>query len=683
MHKLEQPHNILILSPWVRSIILVTHLLLVCCVSVIAQNDKIAQLRRSINTHNNKDTVWVDQVNQLSWEFSSSRPDSSRYYAQLALAQAERLGFYKGMARAYNLLGVIAINAGREQEAHQLNDRALPLAKMSGDSFILSVVLNDLAIIYHSKNQSELSSAYYLQSLDYTPRNDTIGRVYTNGNIALLYMELGHNHLAEKYLASALKASNISKDPYILEVYKSIECEYYQLAGDHEKALQSIQEAYDIAYRHGHYTRAIRFLCKEARQYLGIGQHERALSVLEQARVLAQTQGCTVGNEWIEKDMMEVLQATARHEAVISLGRSQAAGMDSSSFDLVRMAQFHDLMADSYAALGNYELAFQHQHHVEALKDSIYQSEISQAVAELETKYQLEKKDKENEILRESRQRDAERIKNHKQINTALAIIVFLASVIMVLIFLALRQKSVYSTNLEEEVQLKTADLKARNEELEGFAYIVSHDFKEPMRNIVSFINLIERKEGKNLSEETTTYFSFVQKSARQLYALTDDVLRFSRVGKTQVELQPVDLQEVMDNISNNLQLMVEEKKAAIHYQKLPTIETSQSHIFLVLKNLIENGLIYNKSEQPMVKVSYQRKADRHQIRVQDNGIGIPVEYREKIFKMFIRLHNRQDFAGTGIGLAIVKKLVNGINGTIRVENGTEGMSTSFCVEFP
>lgn len=683
MHQLEHAHIIRKLALSGRSLLLTAFLLLVCGVSAIAQNDKIAQLRQAINTHNKRDTSWVDQVNQLSWEFSSSNPDSSRYYAELALAQAEQLDFPKGMARAYNLLGVLAINAGREQEAHRLNDMALPLAKMSGDSFVLSVVLNDLAIIYHSKNQSELSSAYYLQSLDYTPQNDTIGRVYTNGNIALLYMELGHDQLAEKYLKNALVASNVSKDPYILEVYKSIECNYFQLAGDHQKALQSIQKAYDIAVEHGHYTRAIRFRCKGAKQYLSIGQHEMALEMLKQARTLAQTHDCTEGNEWIEKDMMEVLQDIGRHEEVIRLGRSQSAEIDSSSFQPVDIVQFHNLMADSYAALGSYALALQHQRKLETLKDNIYKSEISRAVAELETKYQLEKKDKENQLLRESRQRDAERIKNHKQINTALGVIIFLAVMIMVLIFLALRQKSVYSKNLEEEVQLKTADLKARNEELEGFAYIVSHDFKEPMRNIVSFINLIERREGKNLSEETSTYFSFVQKSARQLYALTDDVLRFSKVGKTEVEFKPVDLQEVMDNISNNLKLMVEERQAEIRYQNLPTIEASQSHIFLILKNLIENGLVYNKSERPIVDISYQKNGDLHTISVQDNGIGIPEEYREKIFKMFIRLHNRKDFVGTGIGLAIVKKLVNGINGNIRVEDGTNGMSTSFCLEFP
>ncbi|MCB0630205.1 MAG: ATP-binding protein [Saprospiraceae bacterium] len=668
-----------------RSILLTTlvlFLLLAGSQPIAAQQNKISQLHQTINTLEKKDTFWVDQVNQLSWEFSNTRPDSCTEYANQALHQAKALHYLKGMARAYNLLGVVAINDGRNQEAHRLNDLALPLARMSGDSFVVSVVLNDLAIIYHAQKQLERSIDYYLQSLDYVPQYDTIGRVYTNGNIALLYLELGYRDIGKKFLEAALNTSNIAADPYVMEVYKSIESDYYQLGGEQQQALRSIQEAYDIAYRHQHYAKAVDYLCDEARQYLRMGRQERALNVLHQALELKLPQQLPDAGKWIEMNIMEVLLSRDRNEEVIQLGESQLMRIDSAELDLIDLAKYHELMAKAYSGTGDFKKAFQHHCELKIFQDSLYKSDISKAVAEMEVQHELEEKDAENLALRELQQRDAERLKNHKQINVALGIIILLSIIIVALITYALFQKSARSSSLEKEVRLKTADLLARNEELEGFTHIVSHDFKEPMRNIVSFVNLIERKED-NLSDDTRTYFSYVQKSARQLYSLVDDVLQFSKISNTRSDHKPVNLQQVMENISLNLKLLINEKNATLQYSELPIIDASQTHLFLILKNLIENGLVYNRSEHPVVKVTYRKKDDLHEICIEDNGLGIPQEYRDKVFKMFFRLYNREEFASTGMGLAIVKKLVEGINGKIHIEDGSETMNTSFCLEFP
>jgi signal transduction histidine kinase len=647
------------------------------------QPNRITELRQMINLLQQKDTFWVDQVNQLSWEFSNSEPDSSRVYAQQALEQAKILSYPKGMARAYNLLGVLALNNGRNQEGHQLNEQALPLAYASGDSFVISVVLNDLATTYDSRHQLDQSIHYYLLSLDYIPHYDTIGRVYTNGNIALLYLELGHKTIGKKYLEAALKTSNISGDPYVIEVYKSIESQYYALAGEHKKALSSIQEAYQIAYRYQHYAKALGYLCTEAQQFITMKRYERALNVLHQARELKEAYALPdAADQWIEKSMMHVLINTGRPEEVIQLGASQLVKIDSSNFSLMELADFHNLMSRAYAGTGDYKNAYRYQCEVELLRDSIYKHEISLTAAELEVQYQLEKKEAENEALRTLQQRDAERLKNQKQITVAMGAIIFLSIVIVLLITYAFWQKSGVSAILEKEVQRKTADLQARNEELERFAHIVSHDFKEPMRNIVSFVNLIERREDK-LSSDTQTYFTYIQRSVRQLYSLVDDVLQFSRIDKTRLDHQAVDLQQVTDNICHNLQLLIQEKQAVLQYHGLPTINASQAHLFLILKNLIENGLVYNKSDHPMIRIAYQKNGELHQIIVQDNGLGIPPEYRDKVFKMFFRLHNRQEFAGTGMGLAIVKKLTDSIYGRISIQDGSADMSTSFCLEFP
>lgn len=229
-------------------------------------------------------------------------------------------------------------------------------------------------------------------------------------------------------------------------------------------------------------------------------------------------------------------------------------------------------------------------------------------------------------------------------------------------------------------IEAKNTELLNANKELESFAYATSHDLRSPLRNIVSFIDLFNYREGKTLSEKGKEYLGFIRGSARQMNQLVSDILRHASLN-TEELIEAVDLNEVIKKVAENL-LSTKDGETNIKIEFLPTIKVNRVKMELLFQNLIENGIKYNKELVPEVKVGIERN-DRHfLISIKDNGIGIEKEYHSKIFEMFKRLHGQGEYNGTGIGLATCKKIVENYNGDISVKEGLK-KGTEFIIKFP
>jgi signal transduction histidine kinase len=232
-------------------------------------------------------------------------------------------------------------------------------------------------------------------------------------------------------------------------------------------------------------------------------------------------------------------------------------------------------------------------------------------------------------------------------------------------------------TNEQSNIQLKSV-----NGELERFAHSASHDLKSPLRTIVSFLNIIERKINKKEYNDLDEYIQFAKKGGEQMNSLVNDILQFSTVGADQkIPTEEVDLNEVFSTVDHQLMSVIEEKNAILTSEKLPTLDVNKMLITILFQNLIENGLKYNKSEQPKVEIKYQIVDNRHQISFIDNGIGISKEYHEKIFDLFYRLHSVESYQGTGMGLAICKKIVTQMNGEMHIQSEI-GVGSTFILSF-
>jgi PAS domain S-box-containing protein len=231
---------------------------------------------------------------------------------------------------------------------------------------------------------------------------------------------------------------------------------------------------------------------------------------------------------------------------------------------------------------------------------------------------------------------------------------------------------------LELELEQKVQELATSNHELEQFAYIASHDLQEPLRMIDSFLSLLEKRYNHKLDSKAKQYIYFAVDGARRMRQVILALMDFSGVGKEQDPLRHFELTEVLEETLALNRQLIHEKNARIEYKDLPALTSQRTGVQQVLKNLIENALKYSHSDhQPVIKIQAIKHPTEWEITVEDNGIGISPKYHEKIFIIFQRLHLRHEYSGTGIGLAIVKKIVEGMGGKIWVDS-EEGSGSTF-----
>ena len=245
--------------------------------------------------------------------------------------------------------------------------------------------------------------------------------------------------------------------------------------------------------------------------------------------------------------------------------------------------------------------------------------------------------------------------------------------------------------------ELYQQKLKQSNENLERFAYVSSHDLQEPLRKIQSFGDMLSRKHGTQLNEDGRDLIRRMQEAAGRMQALIQDLLAYSRVSSRHDGFQPVDLNGLLRDVLHDLDVVIHEKHARVQISPMPTLQGDPLQLRQLVQNLLSNALKFSRPDAvPVVKVGYRIITDKsvcesvgvsaetacHEITVSDNGIGFEQQYAERIFEAFQRLHGRGDYAGTGIGLAIVKKVVENHRGGVSVTS-TPGEGTTFRVYLP
>lgn len=252
------------------------------------------------------------------------------------------------------------------------------------------------------------------------------------------------------------------------------------------------------------------------------------------------------------------------------------------------------------------------------------------------------------------------------------------------------------SEQLEIRVQERTKELQNSNNELAQFAYVASHDLQEPLRKIITFIQLLQR-DVKYVNEKSKGYLEKIANSAQRMSTLIKDILNFSQLSHASEVFKMVDLNESLNSILNDFELLIQQKNAVIKSNNLPVLQAIPMQINQLFYNLISNSLKFvNEEQQPIVNITSRllTKAEVaqipelnptlsfYEIRFSDNGIGFDQKYAEQIFTIFQRLNNRQSFSGTGIGLALCKKIVMNHNGYI-MASSKENHGSNFTVLLP
>jgi PAS domain S-box-containing protein len=235
----------------------------------------------------------------------------------------------------------------------------------------------------------------------------------------------------------------------------------------------------------------------------------------------------------------------------------------------------------------------------------------------------------------------------------------------------------------ERELARRAEALARSNAELEQFAYVASHDLQEPLRTVASYTQLIARRQGEQGDPRSAEYAAFITTGVRQMQELIEDLLAYSRVGRRGQTPEPVDLNAVMKAVLANLAAAMADSKGEVAFEPLPTVPGFEAQLTQLLQNLVGNALKYHSEAPPRVRVSCRSAPGGWQISVADNGIGIDAAHFEKIFVIFQRLHSRDRYSGTGIGLALCRKIVNLHGGHIWVDSAGPGKGSTFRFTLP
>jgi PAS domain S-box-containing protein len=236
---------------------------------------------------------------------------------------------------------------------------------------------------------------------------------------------------------------------------------------------------------------------------------------------------------------------------------------------------------------------------------------------------------------------------------------------------------------LDQELENRAERLERINAELQDFAYIASHDLSEPLRMITSYLQLLQRRYQGQLDETADEFIHYAVDGAERMKSLIDDLLQYSRIGSAEVQRLPVDADAVLDGVLRSLEGAILERSATITHGPLGTVRADATQLGQLLQNLVANAIKFARPDVPAdVRIERVDEPRDWHIVVRDNGIGIEERYAERIFKMFGRLHGREEYEGTGIGLAICRRITDRHGGSIWVES-TPGSGSAFHVSIP
>lgn len=231
---------------------------------------------------------------------------------------------------------------------------------------------------------------------------------------------------------------------------------------------------------------------------------------------------------------------------------------------------------------------------------------------------------------------------------------------------------------LNNRLKKRAEELVNSNVELERFAYVASHDLQEPLRMVTSFLQLFKKRYEGKIDETADQYIHFAVDGAERMKILIMDLLEYSRVGSSAEVFREIDLNNFLKELKEVFYKTCEETGATIHVDVMPTVKANKTQLFQLFQNLVSNALKYHSDRVPEITISCEEKEDEYVFAIKDNGIGIDPAFHEKIFVIFHRLHSRSEYSGTGIGLAICKKIVERHGGKIWIESDLGKGSTFF-----
>ncbi len=586
-------------------------------------------------------------LDQTNTAIAKSALEEAQQFAEEALDLIAEDTDVITKSKVFNHLSEVCIKRQDYTKVLEYAEDALKFSQQAGDTKQEVIALNHIAVCHGVNADYKSAMEFFLDALTKSKQNNY--RRHTSRsliNIATIYASLyNYQEALNRYETVLEEYSDVIDDYTRVVVLNNLGNIHYH-AGAAEKSLDRFRQANQLADQINYKEMSAHTLAQMGRALAALNQFEAAFESAEKAKVIIDELGeingkqinlINFGNLYFhKKDFDQAIRLT-----------SQGIVMAKRMKDDENEIRGYQILAKIYRELKDFEKALDYQLVYTKAQERFAREQRSRQILDMEIQFAIREKQKEIEQLTKDNKYQALLLEQSDQI-------------------------------ANQNVQLLQV-----NDELRQFAYVASHDLKEPLRMIGSYTQLIRRKFNDQTDEGTESFFEFVQEGVDRMNNLLDALLKYATIGKSELEKEPVDLNTIAELVQINLQISLEESNAEVVVEgELPIVNSVQSLLIQLLQNLVSNAIKFRKPDiLPLIRIYAKEDQNNHTIYVEDNGIGIDPEFQERIFVIFQRLHKRTQYEGTGIGLAICQKIVQKLGGNIRVHSKLEkGATFSFSL---
>lgn len=622
----------------------------------------------------------VDLLNEISYAYRRLTPDSVMLYADRALALAKELEYKEGLAFGYKNKGIGFYKYGLASDTIiYYYQKAIYYAEQVNDYYTQAACYNNIGLVSIYELAYNEAIQYLLRGVAVFDQNileENRLKALMLGNIATAYHRGGDNKRGIRYYEESLAMAERLGELTIPSIFVDELARARLEEGDIEGALRDIEMIMPLHDQIGDYESKTESLMTLSEVKMAMGLYTDIIEHAQEAMLIAQERGFSRLESKALIWLARGLRGKGDLEAAI-VNAKQALAIADDGFSLLLQAEAAGLLGDIYADQQNYYQAYEYATLNHQLVKQEQDANRQRITDELEAKYQNEQQLLEINLLKEKQKQQ------QKRFYGLIAIVLLVLCILGGLIY-AIRQKNRVTVTLNEKnlaLQTVEQNLFEKNQELqryiesnlqlENFAHLASHDLREPMRNIVSFSQLLAKSGKDKLNERELEYLGFIRQGTRRIEGLVKDLLDYSTITHSPLELTQVSLVEIINDVKRDISQLLAEEKGEITIKALPeVILADPSRLYQLMQNLLTNGLRYSaEGVKPEITISGEEGNTHYHFKVKDNGLGIEKEFHDQIFVLFKTLKNKSISNSSGIGLATCKKVVEDHQGKIWVES--------------
>lgn len=635
----------------------------------------------------------IDLLNDISFGYRRIHPDSALKYAEQALQLSKENNYIKGLTEAYKNKGIayykLSYNADSIIYCYQTAAR---LAESIDDYYTQAACYNNIALvrIYNLAYNEAIQSL--VQALQFYEDN----RIKEDRLKALILGNLGSAYHAQEdfdraifYFEAAMSVGKSLHNNSIIAIFVDEVANVKMKMGKIEQAyedvmgvMETIGQMEDLESQSNMLITLATIECK-LNKFSKAEEH--ALAALE----IAKNQNFTRKKIQSLAVLSTTEEANGAYDDAISFSK-QALDIAQQTEMFLYEARSLLQLSNLFEKINDPQTALYYLQQYNEVHEKNRDRQNKEMTARLEADFQAKAKQSQIELLQKEQAVQKSRIRILWVFSICTLLLLLIGAAMLLLRWRtskAINEKNVKLAKAEQKLHEQNHRLQEyieSNLQLENFAYLASHDLREPMRTIVSFSQLLRKSAGHKLDQRESEFLDFIQEGTKRIEMLVNGLLAYAKINNARLIIQKINVRMIIDQVCMDLQQLIREKKAVIEVDYLPdSLLSDPSGLYQVFQNLISNAIKYHQVDTPpTVKIGYKEEEQFHHFTISDNGIGIAPEFFERIFLLFKTLKNKSLSNSSGIGLTTCKKIIEKMGGTIWVES-EEGRGSTFHFTLP